>query len=124
MSIRGIRHPGIDMVDRMRDRGDMDEQQIRNRLSDMKSSLNVRMAKDPASVTRENIENLHKLEVGLIYSYIIDPDNSTARNALNQALKGCSPTGQPLDSTQYRRQLDVPDTPSDRFTVKFDPGLS
>lgn len=102
-----LKHPGIDMVENIRARGAMDDQQILNRMHLEKSALNLRMCEtEPARLAQEDIQALRKYEVAISYLNIADPSNETALHKLRQAMKGYSPTDNPNDSLLYERKKD------------------
>lgn len=119
-----IKHPGIDMVENLRGRGDLTDQQILNRLHTEKSALNLTMHKTaPALLKNEDISMLRKYEVGIAYVRISNPDDQTGLQALRAAISGNNASGHPNDSLLYekRKEYALKDNkPQERFNLIFD----
>lgn len=103
MGIKGLCHPGVEMVDQMRDSG-KDHATIHtilvknhNHLHDALSSL------QPEELTPGQIFELHTLEIALAYNEIDDLGNPELLKKLDYARKGHSPQGDPLASTFHKR---------------------
>lgn len=106
-----LKHPGIDMVENLRARGDRDDKQIASRLRQEKAALNIAMEKtaqsDPAKLSGKDIEQLRAYEVALAYIDIDDLSNTIATSKLRDAIKGVNPTsGQPSDSGLYANRKE------------------
>ncbi|QQG35651.1 MAG: hypothetical protein HYS17_09010 [Micavibrio aeruginosavorus] len=119
-----IRHPGIDMIENIRSRGDLTDEQILSRMHTEKAALNLAMHKtSPALLKSEDISMLRKYEVGIAYIRIVDPENPARINALREAIKGNNPTGQPNDSLLYERRKEYAlkdNRPGERLSIIFD----
>lgn len=119
-----IKHPGIDMVENLRDRGTLTDQEILNRLHLEKSALNLLMHKtSPALLKAEDIAMLRKYEVGIAYLRIADPENKTAIQGLREAIGGHNPSGQPNESLLYERRKEYAlkdNQPRERLNLTFD----
>ena len=120
-----IKHPGIDMIENLRARGDRDDIQIATRLRTEKAALNISMEKtcmdNPAKLKTDDIKMLRGYEVALAYIDIADPGNKTAMARLKNAIDGYNSTGQPNDSTRYDARLkDALQPPKSRVSVNLD----
>lgn len=120
-----MKHPGIDMVENLRARGDRDDSQITARLRREKAALNIAMEKtctdNPARLKPDDIKMLRGYEVALAYISIYDPGNKTATARLQNAIEGYNATGQPNDSSRYEARLkDATRPPSSRLSVSLD----
>lgn len=119
-----LKHPGIDMVENLRERGIQTDQEILNRLHLEKSALNLAMHKTaPALLKSEDIALLRKYEVGIAYVRINNPDDQTAIHSLREAISGNNPSGQPNDSLLYERRKEYAlkeDRPRERLSLTFD----
>lgn len=120
-----IRHPGIDMIENLRARGDRDDMQIATRLRTEKAALNIAMEKtsmdNAAKLKTDDIKMMRGYEVALAYIDIYDPENKTAMARLKNAIDGYNATGQPNDSTRYEARLkDALQPPKQRISVSLD----
>lgn len=120
-----MKHPGIDMIENLRDRGDRDDIQIATRLRTEKAALNIAMEKtsmdNPAKLKPDDIKMLRGYEVALAYIDINDPTNRAATSRLKNAIEGYNSTGQPNDSTRYDARLkDATKAPTSRVSVNLD----
>ncbi len=103
MGMRGLNHPGVEMVDHLRDTGATPESikdmlyQNHQSLHDMLSELN------PESRMPGHIFELHTLEIALAYNDIRDLGSPAQLKKLDMAHKGCSTRGTPLASTFHKR---------------------
>ncbi|MCM2343689.1 MAG: hypothetical protein NDJ24_03935 [Alphaproteobacteria bacterium] len=124
MTMATLKHPGIDMVENLRERGIQTDQEILNRLHLEKSALNLAMHKTaPALLKSEDIALLRKYEVGIAYVRINNPDDQTAIHSLREAISGNNPSGQPNDSLLYERRKEYAlkeDRPRERLSLTFD----
>lgn len=122
-----IQHPGIDMVEKIRSKGDFDDQEILSRLRSDKAALNVSMERtkidNPAKLDSDNITLLRKLEVGIAYLKVNSTEDVKGIDNLRAAIRGELPAleGQPSDSARYAAQKEhATAKPKDYGTVKFD----
>ena len=103
MSSRGLSHPGVEMVDHLRDTG-IPPESIKSLLSQNHSSLDGKLSElHPESRLPGQIFELHTLEIAIAYNDIRDLGNPTQLKKLDMAHKGCSPRGTPLASTFHKR---------------------
>ena len=118
-------HPGIDMVENLRTRGDRDDFQIKSRLLAEKAALNLAMERtsqvDPAKLNPKDIQQLRGYEVALAYIDVLDLDNKATTNRLRCAINGTNPSDQPNDSTRYaaRREYALAPKPGERVTSEI-----
>ncbi len=122
-----FRHPGIDMVENLRARGDRDDDAITSRLRMEKSALNLAMERtsqeDASKLDPKDITMLRGYEVALAYLSIHDPQNMAAQNKLRCAIDGKTPTGQPSESSVYnarREHAITTNSPQARVTTHLD----
>lgn len=115
-------HPGIQMVEKMRER--MPDEDIRTQLSKESTALQQRVNSGSDRLEQSHIDRLKLLEVAQTYAGTADISNPTARAKLINVQQGLSATGNALMSTQWQRILDnsakpKPKTPDGSFTVKI-----
>ncbi len=107
-----FKHPGIDMVETLRNRGDRDDGQIATRLREEKAALNLSIGKiavkTPALIDGTDIAKLRNYEVALAYLRVKDPENDQQVDILRCAIKGelPVPAGHPSDSARYTAQKE------------------
>ena len=103
MGMRGLSHPGVEMVDCLRDNGATPES-IRELLSGNHKSLHETLLElHPESRMPGHIFELHTLEIALAYNDIRDLGNPAQLKKLDMAHQGCSARGTPLASTFHKR---------------------
>lgn len=96
--MRGLNHPGIDVVDHMRDSG-MVHETIKNHLSDNHRKLHRRLkGLSPAQRLPGHIFELRTLEVALAYNDIRDLGSPAQLRRLSLARQGMNTRGKPLAS--------------------------
>lgn len=107
MGMRGLSHPGVEMVDHLRDSGVASEY-IKSMLHENHQSLHEHLSGiHPADLTPGQIFELHTLEVALAYNDIHDLGNPDQLKKLDLARKGCSAQGKPLASTFHKHALQM-----------------
>lgn len=103
MGMRGLSHPGIEMVDHLRDTGATADF-IKSMLHQNHKSLHEHLSTlHPESRTPGHIFELHTLEIAIAYNDIHDLGNATQLKQLDLAHGGNSPHGTPLASTFHKR---------------------
>lgn len=103
MGMRGLSHPGVEMVDHLRDKG-IPAESIKSLLDQNHKSLDSLLSElTPESRQPSHIFELHTLEIAIAYNDIRDLGNSTELKNLDMAHKGCSTHGTPLASTFHKR---------------------
>lgn len=104
---KGLNHPGVEMVDHLRDTG-IPPDHIKSMLFANHQSLHEHLSGlHPESLTPGQIFELHTLEVALAYNDIHDLGNPAQLKKLDQARKGCSSQGKPLASTFHKHALQM-----------------
>lgn len=122
MSRYDPQHPGIQMVEKMRER--MPDEDIKTQLSKESAALQVRVNSGNSRLDQDQIDRLKLLEVAQTYVGVADIRNPTAQAKLVNVQQGLSATGNALMSTQWQRMLDNSAKPQQRtpdgsFTVKI-----
>ncbi|QQG35650.1 MAG: hypothetical protein HYS17_09005 [Micavibrio aeruginosavorus] len=101
--MRGLNHPGVEMVEHLRDTG-ADHEAIKALLSRNHKNLNKKLSKlQPEDRTPGHIFELHTLEIALAYNEVHDLGCSHQLRKLDLAHRGCSDKGEPLASTFHKR---------------------
>jgi|GEM_PF-3170047 len=103
MGMRGLNHPGVEMVDHLRDTGATADA-IKNLLQKSHKNLHRHLSEiHPESRMPGQIFELHTLEIALAYNDIHDLGSPTQLHKLDMAHKGRSVKGSPLASTFHKR---------------------
>lgn len=103
MGMKGLSHPGVEMVDHLRDTGTPPDM-IKSLLRQNHKSLDQRLSElHPEARTPGHIFELHTLEIALAYNDIRDLGSESQLKKLDMAHKGCSAKGMPLASTFHKR---------------------
>lgn len=103
MGMRGLSHPGVEMVDHLRDTGATADF-IKGMLHQNHKSLHEHLsALHPESRMPGQIFELHTLEIAIAYNDIHDLGSAAQLKKLDMAHKGCSSRGSPLASTFHKR---------------------
>ena len=108
--MRGLSHPGVEMVDHLRDTG-VSSDHIKSMLFANHKSLHEHLsALHPTHLTPGQIFELHTLEIAIAYNDIHDLGNPEQLKKLDMARKGCSSQGKPLASTFHKHALQMAQT--------------
>ena len=103
MGMRGLSHPGVEMVDHLRDTG-IPPEAIKEMLHQNHQSLHDMLSEmNPELRMPGHIFELHTLEIALAYNDIRDLGSAEQLEKLDLAHKGCSTCGTPLASTFHKR---------------------
>ena len=103
MGMRGLNHPGVEMVDHLRDTG-VPPESIKEMLHQNHQSLHGMLSElHPESRMPGHIFELHTLEIALAYNDIHDLGSPEQLKNLDLAHQGCSASGTPLASTFHKR---------------------
>lgn len=103
MAVKGLNHPGVEMVDHLRDNG-TDSEAIKALLSRNHRTLHKKLSSlHPEERTPGHIFELHTLEIAIAYNDVRDLGCATQLKKLDLAHQGCSAKGTPLASTFHKR---------------------
>lgn len=103
MAMRGLNHPGVEMVEHLRDSGSAPEV-IKALLSRNHKKLHKKLSiLQPEERTPGHIFELHTLEIAMAYNDVRDLGCANQLKKLDLAHRGCSPKGEPLASTFHKR---------------------
>lgn len=103
MAIRGLNHPGVEMVEHLRDNGTPYEA-IKVLLNRHHKTLHKKLSSlHPEDRTPGHIFELHTLEIAIAYNDIRDLGSAPQLKKLDLAHQGCSAKGVPLASTFHKR---------------------
>lgn len=107
MGMKGLCHPGVEMVDHLRDNG-KDRETIKSILATHHQHLHDTLsAFQPQELTPGQIFELHTLEIALAYNDVNDLGNPSQLKMLDMARKGQSPHGTPLASAFHKRSRQI-----------------
>lgn len=103
MGMKGLSHPGVEMVDYLRDSGTT-ANAIKALLQQNHKKLHRHLSElHPEARMPGQIFELHTLEIALAYNDIHDLGSPTQLHKLDMACKGRSIKGSPLASTFHKR---------------------